>query len=145
MTTMTIRHAALAFMLTAFTSASAHAEDNALYRQFGEKEGLVRIVDDMYATVIVDPRTAPYFENAPIRRIKTKLVEQLCVLLDGPCVYTGRPMKRTHEGQNIDRAAFNALVEDLQAAMDKNGVPFHAQNKLLAKLAPMYRDVQDRE
>lgn len=145
MTMMTIRHAALAFMLTAFTSASAHAEDNALYRQFGEKEGLVRIVDDMYATVIVDPRTAPYFENAPIRRIKTKLVEQLCVLLDGPCVYTGRPMKRTHEGQNIDRAAFNALVEDLQAAMDKNGVPFHAQNKLLAKLAPMYRDVQDRE
>ena len=54
-------------------------------------------------------------------------------------------MKRSHEGQNIDRAAFNALVEDLQDAMDKNGVPFHAQNKLLAKLAPMYRDVQDRE
>ncbi|KIG03205.1 group I truncated hemoglobin [Caballeronia concitans] len=145
MMTTTIRHAALAVMLTAFMSANAHAEDNALYRQFGEKEGLARIVDDMYATVIVDPRTAPYFENAPIRRIKPKLVEQLCVLLDGPCVYTGRPMKRTHEGQNIDRAAFNALVEDLQAAMDKNGVPFHAQNKLLAKLAPMYRDVQDRE
>jgi len=54
-------------------------------------------------------------------------------------------MKRTHEGQNIDRAAFNALVEDLQTAMDHNGVPFRAQNKLLAKLAPMYRDIQDRE
>lgn len=145
--TMTIRHAALAAccLLAALASMNAHAEDNALYRQFGEREGLTRIVNDMYATVTVDPRTAPYFENAPIRRIKTKLVEQFCVLLDGPCVYTGRPMKRTHEGQNIDRAAFNALVEDLQAAMDKNGVPFHAQNKLLAKLAPMYRDVQDRE
>lgn len=142
---MTIRHAARAvFLLAMFASAHAYADD-ALYRQFGEKPGLTKIVDDMYDNVLADPRTAPYFEDAPIKRIKTKLVEQFCVLLDGPCEYTGRTMKRSHEGQNIDRAAFNALVEDLQAAMDKNGVPFHAQNKLLAKLAPMYRDVQDRE
>jgi hemoglobin len=142
----TLRHAALAVCtFAALTSASAFARDDALYRQFGENAGLTGIVDDLYTNVLADPRTAPYFENAPIRRIKTKLVEQLCVLLDGPCEYTGRPMKRTHEGQNIDRAAFDALVEDLQAAMDKNRVPFHAQNKLLARLAPMYRDVQDRE
>jgi hemoglobin len=139
---MKIRHAVL--MALALVCANARADDG-LYRQFGEKEGLTKIVDDMYDNVLADPRTAPYFDNAPVRRIKQKLVEQLCVLLDGPCVYTGRTMKRAHEGQNIDRAAFNALVEDLQAAMDKNGVPFRAQNKLLAKLAPMYRDVQDRE
>ncbi|MDR5795638.1 group 1 truncated hemoglobin [Caballeronia sp. LZ008] len=139
---MKIRHAAMLALTLA--CANAHADD-ALYEQFGERAGLTKIVDDMYDNVLADPRTAPYFDNAPVKRIKQKLVEQICVLLDGPCVYTGRPMRRTHEGQNIDRAAFNALVEDLQAAMDKNGVPFHAQNKLLAKLAPMYRDVQDRE
>ncbi|SAK84451.1 Group 1 truncated hemoglobin GlbN [Caballeronia hypogeia] len=139
---MKLRHAALVVLTLA--CANAHADD-ALYRQFGEKPGLTKIVDDTYDNVLSDPRTAPYFDNAPVKRIKQKLVEQLCVLLEGPCVYTGRNMKRTHEGQNIDRAAFNALVEDLQAAMDKNGVPFHAQNRLLAKLAPMYRDIQDRE
>ena len=139
---MKIRHAVL--MALALVCANARADDG-LYRQFGEKEGLTKIVDDMYDNVLADPRTAPYFDNAPVKRIKQKLVEQLCVLLEGPCTYTGRTMKRSHEGQNIDRAAFNALVEDLQAAMDKNGVPFRAQNKLLAKLAPMYRDVQDRE
>ncbi|WP_087657352.1 group I truncated hemoglobin [Caballeronia terrestris] len=133
-----------ALLFAAIFSASAHADD-ALYREFGEKPGLAKIVDDLYDNVLADPRTQPYFEDAPIKRIKQKLVEQFCVLLDGPCEYTGRTMKRTHEGQNIDRAAFNALVEDLQKAMDKNGVPFHSQNKLLAKLAPMYRDVQDRE
>jgi hemoglobin len=139
---MKLRYSAA--MVLALACTNAHADD-ALYRQFGEKEGLTKIVDDMYDNVLADPRTAPYFDNAPVRRIKQKIVEQFCVLLDGPCVYTGRNMKRTHEGQSIDRAAFNALVEDMQAAMDKNGVPFHAQNKLLAKLAPMYRDVQDRE
>ncbi|SEK05581.1 group I truncated hemoglobin [Paraburkholderia diazotrophica] len=126
-------------------AAPAHADDDSLYRTFGGQAGLAKIIDDFYDLVLKDPRTAPYFDGAPIRRIKQKLGEQLCVLLGGPCTYTGRTMKRTHEGQNIDRAAFNAAVEDLQTAMDKNGVPFHAQNKLLAKLAPMYRDIQDRE
>jgi hemoglobin len=133
-----------ALVLLVLMSASAYADDS-LYRAFGEKAGLVKITDDLYTNLLADPRTAPYFENAPIRRIKEKLVEQFCVLLGGPCQYTGRTMKRAHEGQNIDRAAFNALVEDLQKAMDKNDVPFHLQNKLLAKLAPMYRDIQDRE
>ncbi|SAL81231.1 Group 1 truncated hemoglobin GlbN [Caballeronia choica] len=140
-----LRHAATAgLLLAACFSANARADDS-LYREFGEKPGLVKIADDLYDNLLADPRTQAYFEDAPIKRIKQKLVEQFCVLLGGPCEYTGRTMKRSHEGQNIDRAAFNALVEDLQDAMDKNGVPFHAQNKLLAKLAPMYRDVQDRE
>jgi hemoglobin len=140
-----LRHAACAALtLVALMPPVAQADDS-LYREFGEQPGLVRIIDDFYDLLLADPRTLPYFEGAPIKRIKQKLAEQFCVLLDGPCVYTGRTMKRAHEGQNIDRAAFNALVEDLQTAMDKNGVPFRAQNKLLAKLAPMYRDVQDRE
>lgn len=138
------RSACAALTLSALLSPAAHADDS-LYKEFGEQPGLVKIIDDFYDLLLVDPRTQPYFEGAPIKRIKQKLAEQFCVLLDGPCVYTGRTMKRAHEGQNIDRAAFNALVEDLQTAMDRNGVPFRAQNKLLAKLAPMYRDVQDRE
>ncbi|RFU45432.1 group 1 truncated hemoglobin [Paraburkholderia sp. DHOC27] len=134
----------VALALSAMLSPVARADDT-LYKEFGEQPGLVKIIDDFYDLLLVDPRTQPYFEGAPIKRIKQKLAEQFCVLLDGPCVYTGRTMKRAHEGQNIDRAAFNALVEDLQTAMDRNGVPFRAQNKLLAKLAPMYRDIQDRE
>ncbi len=40
--------------------------------------------------------------------------------------------------QNRD---FNDLAEDLQKAMDKEGVSFPAQNRLLAKLAPMQRAI----
>ena len=35
----------------------------------------------------------------------------------------------------------NGLVENLQRAMAAEGVPFAAQNRFLAKLAPMKRDV----
>ena len=83
-----------ALVLPVLMSAGAYADDS-LYRTFGEKPGLVKITDDLYTNLLADPRTAPYFENAPIRRIKEKLVEQFCVLLGGPCQYTGRTMKRT--------------------------------------------------
>ena len=33
-----------------------------------------------------------------------------------------------------------ALVEVLQLSMDAQGIPFRAQNQLLAQLAPMHRD-----
>ncbi len=130
-------------MLASCASVPAFADDS-LYKQFGEKEGLTRIVDDMYDKVLANPRTAPYFEDAPVKRIKPMLVDQFCEALGGSCTYTGRSMKRAPEGHAIDRAAFDVLVEDLQLAMDKNSVLFHAQNKLLAKLAPLYRDIQDR-
>ena len=35
----------------------------------------------------------------------------------------------------------HALAEDLQHAMDDQGVAFRAQNQLLALLAPMHRDI----
>ncbi len=33
------------------------------------------------------------------------------------------------------------MVEDLQKAMDKEGVPFATQNRFLARLAPMEHDI----
>jgi hemoglobin len=42
---------------------------------------------------------------------------------------------------DISKGDFNALVEVLQASMDAQGVPFATQNQLLARLAPMHREI----
>lgn len=110
-----------------------------VFEAFGGKPGLVAIVDDLMINLMADPKTHPYFAKVDRNRVKEKLVEQFCVILGGPCTYTGDDMRVVHRGLNIQRADFNALVEDLQVAMDKHDVPFRAQNKLLAKLAPMHR------
>ncbi|RKP45561.1 group 1 truncated hemoglobin [Trinickia fusca] len=129
--------------LTGAASSPAFADDS-LYRQFGGKAGIEHVIDDFYDSMLDDPRTKSYFDGAPIARIEKKLNEQFCVLLGGPCVYTGRSMKRAHEGLDIDHAAFSAAIDDLRKAMDKNHVPVDAQKKLLAKLTPMARDIQER-
>ena len=117
------------------------AGDAGLYTAFGEKAGLVGIMDDFMANLLKDPRTRPFFENADQTRVKEQLVDQFCFILNGPCEYKGAKMKPMHAGLGITRENFNALVEQLQIAMDKHAVPFRAQNRLLAVLAPMHRDI----
>jgi hemoglobin len=115
-----------------------------VYGQFGEREGLVALMNDLMINLVDDPRTRPFFADADQKRIKAELVDQFCVILGGPCTYAGKSMKEAHRKLAIDEAAFNALVKDMQRAMDKRGIPFRAQNKLLAKLAPMHREVITR-
>ena len=73
--------------------------------------------------------------------INDRLVEQICVEVGGPCVYTGRTMAESHASLAVTEADFNALVEDLVDAMDARGIPRRAQNRLLRRLAPMHRDI----
>ncbi|MGN2252812.1 group 1 truncated hemoglobin [Frateuria sp. GZRe12] len=112
-----------------------------VFDEFGGKAGLTALIDDFMVNLMADPRTRPFFANVDRAHVKGELVDQFCVILDGPCTYTGKNMEQVHRGLDIRRSQFNALVEDLQKAMDKHGIPFRAQNKLLAKLAPMHREV----
>ncbi len=117
-------------------------EGTETFQAFGGKEGLVKIMDDFMVGLVADPRTKPFFDNNKQTFIKAMLVEQMCELMNGGCKYPGRDMKTAHASMKVNREAFNALVEQFQFAMDKHDVPFSAQNKLLAKLAPMYRDIE---
>ncbi len=126
---------------TAPDPAPAHPELAGVLQDFGGKDGLTALMEDFMANLMADPRTQPLFEGKDLVRIKRELAEQFCVILGGDCVYTGRDMRTAHAGLKIDRNNFNALVEDLQRAMDTHKVPFRSQNKLLAILAPMHREV----
>jgi hemoglobin len=116
-------------------------DDQNLYETFGGREGLVRIMDDVMVRWLANPRTRPFFEGADQSRLKGHLVEQFCVIMNGPCTYTGRTMAESHAGMNVNEGSFYALVEELQKTLNAMNVPFRAQNRLLAALAPMHRDI----
>lgn len=127
------------FSPAAFAQTAPAADP--LYQTFGQQPGLVKLMDDFMLRLLADPRTEPHFKPANQQRVKEQLVEQLCQITGGPCVYKGADMKTAHGNLDIKKSDFNALVEVLQQAMDAQGIAFSAQNQLLARLAPMYRDV----
>ncbi|MGH7886432.1 MAG: group I truncated hemoglobin [Candidatus Binatia bacterium] len=116
--------------------------DTKTFQDFGGREGLVKLMDDFMNNLVADPRTKPFFDTPKKEFIKAMLVEQLCEIMNGGCKYSGRDMATAHANMKVNRASFNALVEDLQVSMDKFKIPFSSQNKLLAKLAPMYRAIE---
>ena len=116
-------------------------KDDQLYKAFGEKAGLVALMDDFMTRLLADPRTGPHFKPANQQHVKEQLVEQLCALGGGPCVYKGADMKSSHANLEIKKSDFHALVEVLQLSMDARGIAFRRQNEMLALLAPMNRDI----
>ncbi len=128
----------------AMSNANAGARpmaDRAVYDAFHGREGIQRVADGVVDRASTDPRIADIFKAHDLVRLKRVLAEQICYLLDGPCDYSGRDMSAAHADLGIQDKDFNALVEDLQWSMTKERVPFHAQNRLLARLAPMQRSV----
>ncbi|WP_240949929.1 group 1 truncated hemoglobin [Novosphingobium sp. ERN07] len=113
-------------------------------KAFGGQEGIRTIIDRFVDLNTTDPRIEAIFKNQDLVRLRRTLFEQFCYLLDAGCTYTGRDMKTAHKDLGTTRADLNALVENLQRAMRENDVPFAAQNRLLAKLAPMDKDVVER-
>jgi hemoglobin len=136
--------AAVMAQSTAADPAPAHPELRGVLEQFGGEPGLVALMDEFMAIMLDNPELAPFFEFSDQAKVKRQLAEQFCVILGGGCTYTGRDMVESHQGLAITRGNFNALVEDLQTAMNRRGIPFRAQNQLLGKLAPMHREIIGR-
>ena len=134
----TRRRLLLAAMLGLMPFAT-HA--STLYEDLGGADGIHVIVDHFVDHLLADPRAAPTFADSNIERFRRLMNEQLCELSGGPCHYSGRSMASAHRGLNLDQAEFNAAAEDLQQALNEAGVGFHTQNRLIALLAPMQRDV----
>jgi hemoglobin len=131
----------LAILACASLLSTAQAADDATFQGLGGKSGIQRIVATLIPLIQADPRIKESFTDIDMKQLALRLEEHFCVLSGGPCVYKGKDMKEIHDGLNITNAQFNALAEDLQIAMENVGVATRFQNKLVAKLAPMQRDI----
>ncbi len=135
-----MRAALLAAVLLLPVEASART----LYEALGGEPVMSRVVIRMVDRASIDPRIAHTFDNTNLDRLKRLLVQQICNLTGGGCPVRERTMGAAHAHLELTELHFNALVEILQDAMDRERIPFHTQNRLLALLAPMKREIVTR-
>ena len=121
--------------------AAATRATTTLFASMGGETVLHSAVDRFAEIVEADDRINFTFADTDIRKFKQLLFEQLCEISGGPCHYTGRDMRTAHAKLKITTAEFNALAEDLYIALGKAGVSYRLQNKLMALLAPMQRQI----
>ncbi len=132
----------LLFFLMACTQQAV--QDKSLYDDLGGKQGIDLLTEKFLWHVLEDDRIVQRFVKSDIRRFQKMFSELICELSGGPCEYSGDNMKLTHAGHDISEAEFNAVVESLLNAMEELNLSVSAQNRLIARLAPMHKDIVSR-
>jgi hemoglobin len=115
-----------------------------LYRRLGGREGIALVVGDFTANMAADPRVNERFKDkkpAELDQFKSNIADQICEAAGGPCAYYGKDMKTAHAGMRISEAEWNATVENLVKALDKNNIDARSKQELLGMLAPMKKDI----
>jgi hemoglobin len=142
------KHLTLAFcsLLTIIgcSGAPARTDGAPVYEALGGQGGLQKIVDDFVKLALADSRIADTFKDVDLVRLRRTLAEQFCELAGGPCKYSGKSMQEIHQDLKISNAQFNAITEDLQIVLEQHDVPSAMSNKLVARLAPMQKDIVTR-
>lgn len=136
-----LRTGLLAATLGLAVALPARAADDALFRALGGKAAIRTVMHDFVPRLKADARIGHFFKDTKAQHLADQLTDQVCQVSGGPCVYDGPTMKESHAELEITRADFNRLVEILQETMTTHGIAFPTQNALLARLAPMHRDI----
>jgi hemoglobin len=134
----------LAAVFATAISVPPPVEAASLYERMGGTPTVTDVVSELIDQAATDPQTRRSFADSDLPRIKRLLVEQICALSGGGCVYTGDSMRDVHAGLGITQAELYRLVQDLRDALIRHGVGLRERNELLRLLAPMKRDVVEK-
>ena len=145
------RVAVVAVMAASFGSVvrAAEGENASLFQRLGGMPAIQAVVDDFVTRILADDRVNKWFAHAAsdpenAKAYKAKLADFICQGTGGPCKYTGADMLSAHKGRGVTDDAFNAVVSDLVATLDKFKVPEKEKSQLLGILGPMKSGIVNR-
>jgi len=132
---------AAAVSLLAIASTPASAADDSLFLELGGLQGVTKLAQYHVQSMLADSRISAKFVHTNVEHLQQMTADLLCVVTGVPCEYKGRALAEAHQNLDLHNSDFNAVTEDLIGAMNKAGIPFRAQNRLLARVAPAQHDV----
>ncbi|HVB28658.1 MAG TPA: group 1 truncated hemoglobin [Terriglobia bacterium] len=115
-------------------TTSTQNSGQSLYERLGGYDTIAAIVDDFLGRMRVDPAFIRFSGRGldSVRRARQLLVDQMCALAGGPCLYTGRDMKTTHGGLGITAPEWEVSLGHAAAAPDQCKVPAREKEDFIA-------------
>jgi hemoglobin len=143
----TVLVAVMIMVGTATRTATAQAAPPSLYERLGGAYSIATVVDDFIerllvnATLNANPAISAARQRVPKAGLKFHVSTLVCQVTGGPCKYTGRAMKESHQHLNIRQAEWDAMVADFKATLDTFKVPQPEQQELIAIVASTKSDI----
>jgi len=132
---------------TATQTARAQATQPPLYERLGGAYSIATVVDDFIerllvnATLNANPAINEARKRVPKAGLKFHVTAMVCEVSGGPCKYTGRAMKESHQHLNITQAEWDAMVVDFKATLNKFKVPQREQQELITIVGSTRNDI----
>ncbi|HZJ55511.1 MAG TPA: group 1 truncated hemoglobin [Myxococcaceae bacterium] len=118
---------------------------SSLYERLGRRPGIDAVMHTFVGNIGRDKRINVRFLFVDMDVLQSQLADQVCAASGGPCVYSGRPMKPLHAPMRVRAAEFDAMGEDMIAALKTHAVPERETKELLAIIASTRDDIVDPE
>jgi len=134
-----------AALLLLLLAAPAALRAQTLFDDLGGRDTIASFTAGLVGRLRTDPRISHFFAESDMDRLHDRLTDFFCHVAGEKKPYRGANLYYAHKGLGIREADFNALTEDLEEAMDEAGVPYSAQTRLLAELAPLEREIVERD
>lgn len=120
-------------------SCTSSQPEDTLYDELGGLDTLELVTDVWIESLKTDPMVQGYFaplfaDSIATLNFRNHVVDQFCSLSGGPCVYKGRTMRNAHAGMNIQSEEFDAVINNLRAALTFYGIPEEVRTRFLARI-----------
>jgi hemoglobin len=130
------------------TKARGGQTEKSLYERLGGYNAVAAVVDDFVGRLIADKKFERFFVGHSTdskKRIRQHIVDQFCAAAGGPCIYTGRTMKDSHQGLGINEDEWNAAAKHLVATLDKFKVGEREKKELLDFVTTLKGDIVEKK
>ncbi|MDW3094826.1 MAG: group 1 truncated hemoglobin [Gammaproteobacteria bacterium] len=125
-----------------FTASLAISSEMSLYERIGGEKKARAIVSDIWDNHSKNPIVKDRFAKSNPDYVKQRVFEIFAAATGATDVtYGGLDMKTAHTGMNISEMEFNAVVDDVLAACESNGVAQQEMNEVLAILWSVRKDI----
>jgi hemoglobin len=93
------------------------AREDSLYQKLGGKAAIDAVVDAFYVKVLADNRVKHFFADVSMDKQRRKQKDFLSFAFGGPLPWTGKDMRKAHEGMGLTEEHFNAIAENLVSTL----------------------------
>jgi hemoglobin len=108
--------------------------EQTLYQRLGGYDAIAGIIDELFGRLRGDPLFSRFGLGRSIdshNRSRQLLVDQVCALSGGPCLYLGRDMKTSHAGLAITEGEWEANMQHTLSSLQKFHIPQREQQEFL--------------
>lgn len=112
-----------------------------LYERLGGEIGVRKIVNDVLDKNSNNPLIGYHFRNIDMDKLKQLVFEFFSMGTGGPHKYTGRDMRTSHTGMNINEEEWISATDDTILALDTNGIGQEEKNEVIAILESLKGDI----